>query len=171
MALVCRGDGGAFDELHRRYAGSAHGYACRLVRDSQRAHDVVQEAFVSVWRGRASYRPERGAVGTWVMSMVHHRAVDHLRREARAAPLLRDPERVVEAGSGGCLAKRMVSQELAHDLRAHVKSLPERQRQVLTLAFFGGLSHAEIAAELKLPLGTAKGAIRCGLQRLRKQMT
>ena len=156
----------ALDVLYERYSRLALGLAYRMLRDQDTAADVLQEAFLSAWRQAASYDASRGNARTWLLSIVRHRCIDHLRR-ARAAG---EPEALDEALADhttpsvfetACrsLGRRHILLALGH--------LPAEQRQVVELAYFGGLTHVEIAAIQRVPLGTVKGRMRIGLQKLR----
>lgn len=170
MTLVRSGHGPAFAEVHRRHAPAALANARSIVGDAHRAHDVVQDAFLDAWRMARSYRSEKGTLPAWLLTIVRRRAIDLLRREARAAPLLRESEQWIEPEAAERVDEAAIGRDAARDLRRRVRRLPERQRGALALAYFGGLSHSEIAERLDVPLGTAKGAIRCGIEQLRLQM-
>lgn len=170
VAMISTGSREAFEALYHRHVQHANAYARRLLRNPDRAHEVVQDAFIGVWRRCDSYHPERGAVGTWLMAIVHHRAIDTIRRDQHIAPLLHNPDEMPEQAADGCLMETTLDHETSVELRDHLIRLPERQRHILALAYFGQLSQSEIAAHLNVPLGTVKGAIRCALKRLRTQM-
>jgi RNA polymerase sigma-70 factor (ECF subfamily) len=159
-------DDGSLAELYDRYRTLCYALALRVVRDQQRAEDVVQDAFLSVWRKAGSYTPGRGSVRTWLTSVVRNRAIDvvRARRESTAddEPTLlaiRDPRPPVE--------EQVVHALDAELLRTVLADLPSEQRHVIGLAFFAGHSHAEIAEETATPLGTVKSRIRLGMQRMR----
>jgi RNA polymerase sigma-70 factor, ECF subfamily len=171
MQLVQRGDARAFELLYDRHGGAAFSLAYRMVADRAAAEDISQEAFLSIWRSRLRYQPDRGSVRTWVLGIVHHRAIDALRRnlahQRRRAPLEgveqrhEAPERTdVEA------ARR----EEARHVRKALEALPEEQCQVIELAYFGGFTHSEIAEALGMPMGTVKGRMRLGLDKLRREL-
>lgn len=157
----------AFEELYDRYSDRAYRVARSVCYDSARAEDAVQEAFTSVWRNPSTYRPDRGTVAAWLLSGVRYKAIDvarqhraHARRHA-PAELLED-QRATED-----VAARVMSLDGAERLRTLLKKIPDSQREVITLAFFGQLTHGEIAAHLQLPPGTIKGRMRLGLQKLK----
>ena len=135
------------------------------------AEDVVQEAFLSLWRGAASYDPLRGSVRTWVLGIVHHRAIDALRRG-----MVQDRGRVSDEGIDEQLeaAERtdleVGRRDEAREVRAALEDLPPEQSRVIELAYYGGLTHSEIAAMLDTPVGTIKGRMRLGLQKMRTQL-
>ena len=159
-------DAASLAELYDRYRGLAYAIALRVVRDQQRAEDVVQDAFLSVWRKAGSFTAGRGSVRTWLTSVVRNRAIDIVRARRESGgddePTLlamRDPRPPVEEQ-----VVRALDGEL---LRSAMAELPKEQRHAIGLAFFGGRSHAEIAAVTNLPLGTVKSRIRLGMHRLR----
>ncbi len=157
----------AFEALYDRHAPKALGLATMVTRSRDRAEDAVQEAFVSAWRSRHAYRPERGSVQSWLMTIVRNRSLDALRRASvHERPWdsleLHDPadERIEPADD------RAVRRDDARELRAALGDLPSEQSAALRLAYFDGLSQSEIAARLGIPLGTVKGRMRLGLRRL-----
>ena len=171
MELVVEGDARAFEAIYDRHGGAAFSLAYRMVGDRTAAEDVVQEAFLSIWRSRVRYQRERGSVRTWVLGIVHHRGIDglrrnlvHQRRRASADGLEEReeaPERTdVEA------ARR----EEARNVREAIDLLPEQQGKVINLAYFGGFTHTQIAEMLDMPVGTVKGRMRLGLQKLRQSL-
>jgi RNA polymerase sigma-70 factor (ECF subfamily) len=135
------------------------------------AEDVVQEAFLSLWRSAASYDPVRGSVRTWVLGIVHHRAIDALRRG-----VVYDRGQISDEGIEEHLeAVERTEQEVdrrdeAREIRAVLEGLPPEQSRVIELAYYGGLTHSEIAAMLETPVGTIKGRMRLGLQKMRSQL-
>jgi RNA polymerase sigma-70 factor, ECF subfamily len=165
VALISRSDEPAFAELYDRYALPAYALARRVVRDSELANDVVQEAFLAVWRGADRFLPERGRASSWLMMLVHRRAVDRVRREERrrASPL--DDERAVGAASSAedaawlALERRRVQDALLR--------LPDRQRELLELAYYGGFTQSQLAERLGRPLGTIKSQMYTALTNLR----
>ncbi|MEU1196523.1 sigma-70 family RNA polymerase sigma factor [Streptomyces sp. NPDC005813] len=167
MADVARGDTEAFATLYDVVAGPVLGIVRRVVRDGAQSEEVAQEVLVEVWRTAARYRPERGSVMNWVLTLAHQRAVDRVRsveaaaaREQRAALLDRTPEfdEVTE----------QVEARLEHEqVRRCLRTLTELQRQSVTLAYYRGLTYREVAELLSLPLGTVKTRLRDGLIRLR----
>jgi RNA polymerase sigma-70 factor (ECF subfamily) len=168
MQLVREGDAGAFEVIFDRHSGAAFSLAYRMCGRQAMAEDVVQEAFVSLWRSVARYDAARGSVRTWVLSVVRNRAIDAFRREA-----IKGGRDVHEEG----VAERVPAPELtdaeverrdeARQIRRALGELPPDQRQVIELAFFGGFSHSQIADMLALPSGTVKGRMRLGLTKMR----
>jgi RNA polymerase sigma-70 factor (ECF subfamily) len=161
------GDASAFATVYDRHAAAAYGLARRMLHDRAAAQDVVQDAFLGLWR-TDGYDPERGSVRTFLLGIVRNRAIDLLRKSGRRSVrehsddtlvlLLSAPERTdVEVDE----------RETQRILRGALAKLPERQQRALDLAFFGGLTHAEIALQLDEPIGTIKSRIRLGLEKLR----
>ncbi|MDP8943198.1 MAG: sigma-70 family RNA polymerase sigma factor [Actinomycetota bacterium] len=171
ITLAAAGRADAFEAIYDRHAPAAMALARRTVRSRPLAEDVVQEAFLSVWRAAARYRPERGALRGWVLAIVHNRAIDAIRRHG--ARERRD------AGADGLEehpdARPQTDAEAIRRLdglavRSALDELPGTQRAVLESVYFGGLSHTQVAAALKLPLGTVKGRQRLGLKKLREEL-
>jgi RNA polymerase sigma-70 factor, ECF subfamily len=167
MALVEGGDSGAFAGLYDRHGRAAYSLAYRMAGERQAAEDLVQDAFLDVWRAARSYKAERGSVRTWVLSIVHNRGIDQLRS---AASRRRIQDRV-EATSSLSQPSEAFSEAWRNSQRFQVrealKDLPAEQLQVLELAYFSGYTHTEIADLLGLPLGTVKGRMRLGLKKIR----
>ncbi|MBV9581654.1 MAG: sigma-70 family RNA polymerase sigma factor [Chloroflexi bacterium] len=153
-----------YDAHHRQAIGLAY----RILGDLGDAEEVVQEVFLSAWRSGHTYDPARGSRQTWVLSMVRNRCIDVLRaRRRRPVQSLLEG---VDPPDAEDVPTRAVSNVTADAARAALDSLPPEQKQVIELAYFGGLSHTEIAAQLAAPIGTVKGRIRLGLDRLRTAM-
>jgi RNA polymerase sigma-70 factor (ECF subfamily) len=168
-ALVARcagGDEGALAQLYDRYSSVSFGLAMRIVRDAALAEDVVQEAFLAVWRGASRFDESRSKVSTWLLSLVHHKAVDLVRREeARPKAAGEDaPERPDDAD----VARDVVRADDAAAVRRALVQLTAPQRQVLELAYFGGLTQSELAEHLGEPIGTIKSRTHAALGRLRE---
>lgn len=169
MQRVQGDDQDAFAGLFERYAQRAHRLAEAICHDEGHADLAVQEAFVSIWTGRATYSADRGDVGPWVMSIVRHRAIaiartDGLHDRATAPPI--ELERLLDRTDVPDTAQ---AAEDAQRLRAMLRRLPDTQRQVIVLAFYGELTHREISDALGLPAGTVKGRMRLGLKKLRAE--
>jgi RNA polymerase sigma factor (sigma-70 family) len=173
LLRVGAGDERAFRELFGRYAAVAHALAFRLVRQSQVAEEIVQEAFLAVWRNPDRYDAARGSVRAWLMGTVHHRAVDAVRREQAQR------RRVEQAsGLGPGIVEDPVDEVLAAiDLprerrlvRAALGELPEEQREVIQRMYFDGLSQSQIAERTGLPLGTVKSRTLLAMRRLRAHL-
>jgi RNA polymerase sigma-70 factor (ECF subfamily) len=167
MALVEGGDSGAFAGLYDRHGRAAYSLAYRMAGERQAAEDLVQDAFLDVWRAAGSYKAERGSVRTWVLSIVHNRGIDQLRS---AASRRRVQDRV-EATASISQPSEAFSEAWRNSQRSQVRKaledLPAEQLQVLELAYFSGYTHTEIADLLGLPLGTVKGRMRLGLKKIR----
>jgi RNA polymerase sigma-70 factor (ECF subfamily) len=162
---VAGGDTQALRDLYDRYGRLVHGMALRVLGDRQLAEDCTQDVFVALWRRADRYDPERARVGTWLLSIARNTAVDSVRWHAsRRAEAL--PESWPEEESPDS-AELAAAGEHAQRVAEALAELPTAQREVVSLAFFDGLSHAEIAERLGLPLGTVKGRIRMALDRLR----
>ncbi|MFN2589742.1 MAG: RNA polymerase sigma factor [Actinomycetota bacterium] len=173
---VASGDERAFRLLFRRYGPIAKALAVRIVRQPFLAEEIVQEAFLALWRRPDAYREDRGSFRSWLMSTVHHRAVDLVRREE--AHRRRAAESELDATLSGIqedVAQRVVDEAETVRARARVRmalaELPSEQRDVLELMYFGGKSQSTIAQELELPLGTVKSRSLLGMRRLRSLLT
>jgi RNA polymerase sigma-70 factor, ECF subfamily len=172
MHLVQDGNPDAFELMYDRHGGPSFSLAYRMVGDRVVAEDITQEAFLSIWRSRARYQPDRGSVRSWVLGIVHHRAIDALRRN-----LVHDRRRASAEG----IEERHEARELtdveaarrdeARSVRAALEELPAEQSQVIELAYFGGFTHTQIADMLATPVGTVKGRMRLGLDKLRRLLT
>jgi RNA polymerase sigma-70 factor (ECF subfamily) len=166
VALCARSDEVALAELYDRFGRIAYGLALRVLRDESLAEDAVQEAFLAVWRGAARFLPERGKASTWILTLVHRRAVDAVRREQR-----RRAEPLPEAEPAG--TTRSVDDELwlrleRERVQAALAKLPDRQREAIELAYYGGFTQSELAERLGEPLGTIKSRMFTGLAQLRE---
>jgi RNA polymerase sigma-70 factor (ECF subfamily) len=167
MAAVKAGSASAFEVLYDRYHERAYRIARAVCHDNGGAEEAVQETFASIWKTRASYHSQIGRVAPWVLTIARYRAIDVARRNGRDAAhqTTDEPLYAVVAPSD------VPQQAAAHAQTRHVlrllAQLPDTQREVITLAFYGQLSHTEIAEHLDLPPGTIKGRMRLGLQRLR----
>jgi RNA polymerase sigma factor (sigma-70 family) len=173
---VAGGDERSFRLLFRQYGPLAKALAVRIVRQPFLAEEIVQEAFLALWRDPSSYRPDRGTFRAWLMATVHHRAVDLVRREEahrrRAETWERDAKVSPTAGD---VADEVVGAAELVRARARVRlaleTLPPEQREILELMYFEGKSQSTIAQELELPLGTVKSRSLLGMRRLRSYMT
>jgi RNA polymerase sigma-70 factor (ECF subfamily) len=171
MPLVDRREPRAFEIVYDRHGGAAFSLAYRIVGDRAKAEDITQEAFLSLWRSGAHYDRTRGSVRTWLLGIVRNRAIDLLRRDVIQAPRIRfeeqAPEHQLLSDETDAEALR---REAARQVRGALKLLPADQMRVIELAYFGGLSHSEIAELLGMPLGTVKGRMRLGLEKIRMQL-
>ena len=168
LAAIAAGDEAALGRFYDRHAAGALGLACRMVGDRRTAEEVVQDTFVAVWRRASTFSPARGEPRSWLLGIVHHRAVDRLRgRAAAAATAELDLDAAVDL-SDGVDGWREVDTLLTREAIGHgLARLPAEQRLAVELAFFGGLTHVEVAERLRLPIGTVKGRVRLALRRLR----
>lgn len=137
-----------------------------MLNDRAAAEDVVQEAFVAIWRNASSFDQARGSLRVWLLSIVRNRAIDRLRGAAKLRPPS-NPEAVRQESEGADTVETVVLDLARQQLREAFSCLPEAQRQTIELAYFGGLTHAEIARQMRVPLGTVKGRMRIGLEKLR----
>jgi RNA polymerase sigma-70 factor, ECF subfamily len=171
MQLVAGGDARAFEVVYERHATAVFSLAYRICGVHAAAEETAQEAFLAIWRSGARYDRSKGSVRTWLLGVVHNRAIDMLRRatvhdrrrtaDEQAAERVAAPERTdVEA------ARR----EEARSVRTLIDALPADQRRVIDLAYFGGFTHEQIASMLELPLGTVKGRMRLALEKMRANM-
>jgi RNA polymerase sigma-70 factor, ECF subfamily len=169
MPLMARKDAAAFEVYYDRHGGAAYSLAHRIVGDPQAAEDVTQETFLSIWRSRARYDPMRGSVRAWTLGIVRNRAIDALRREGGRAPKLDlDDEAALERKEAPERTEaEALRRETARQVRGALGALPTEQSQVIELAYFGGFTHSEIARMLEMPLGTVKGRMRLGLEKIR----
>ena len=171
MQLVRRGKAAAFEVVYERHASAAFSLAYRIVGTRNGAEDVSQEAFLSIWRSGARYDRGRGSVRSWVLGIVHHRAIDHLRRAT-----VHDKRRASDEGMEERFEARertdaeVARREDALTVRRAMETLPADQCQVIELAYFGGFTHTEIADMLETPVGTVKGRMRLGLKKLRDRL-
>jgi RNA polymerase sigma-70 factor (ECF subfamily) len=171
MQLVRQGDAAAFEVVYERHSTAAFSLAYRMTGRRGAAEDVVQEAFLSLWRSGARYDRTRGSVRTWVLGIVHHRAIDALRRS-----MVHDKRRASDEGieerfeAGERTDVEAARRQEAAEVNRALAALPDEQCRAIELAYFGGFSHAEIATMLNMPIGTVKGRIRLGLSKLRGQL-
>jgi len=165
VLLAARSEQTALAELYDRYGRLAYGLAVRVLRDEALAEDAVQEAFLAVWRAAPRFVPERGRASTWILTLVHRRAVDLVRREERrrADSLAAAPEH------GGAAADDHVVLRLQRQrVQQALGLLPDPQREALELAYYGGFTQSELAERLGQPLGTIKSRMFAGLTRMRE---
>ena len=171
MQLVRRGDTAAFEVVYDRHATAAFSLAYRMTGKRNTAEDVVQEAFLSLWRSGARYDRTRGSVRTWVLGIVHNRAIDAIRRA-----MVHERRRTSDEGlderldSGERTDVEAARRDEAREVRSALRALPAEQSRVIELAYFGGFTHTEIAEMLEMPVGTVKGRMRLGLQKMRGEL-
>ncbi|MDQ6821479.1 MAG: sigma-70 family RNA polymerase sigma factor [Actinomycetota bacterium] len=168
MQLVQDGEARAFEVIFDRHADASFSLAYRMCGRRAIAEDVVQEAFLSLWRSGARYDATRGSVRTWVLGTVHNRAIDSFRRETvRTSRDISDDGIAERMAAGERTDTEVERRDEAQHVRSALGELPTEQRQVIELAYFGGFSHSQIAEMLKLPAGTVKGRMRLGLTKMR----
>jgi RNA polymerase sigma-70 factor (ECF subfamily) len=171
LPLMRQGDAAAFEVIYERHATAAFSLAYRMTGRRGAAEDVVQEAFLSLWRSGARYDHTRGSVRTWVLAVVHHRAIDALRRGTKHDSRRASDEGIEERfESADRTDVQAVRREEAAEVRSALAALPDEQSRAIELAYFGGFSHSEIATMLETPIGTVKGRIRLGLEKLRGEL-
>ena len=172
MQLVRRGQAPAFEVVYERHASAAFSLAYRIVGTRNGAEDVSQEAFLNIWRSGARYDRARGSVRKWVLGIVHHRAIDYLRRAT-----VHDKRRASDEGMDERFEAsertdvEVARRDEAETVRSAIGTLPLEQSQVIELAYFGGFTHTEIAEMLETPVGTIKGRMRLGLKKMRDQLS
>jgi RNA polymerase sigma-70 factor (ECF subfamily) len=171
MQLVRRGEAEAFEVVYERHANAAFSLAYRMCGSRAAAEDVVQEAFLSLWRSGTRYDRTRGSVRTWMLGIVHNRAIDSLRRS-----VVHDRRRASDEGIEERFeARERTEVEVARldeaaEIRQALRTLPTEQSRVIELAYFGGFTQTEIASMLETPIGTVKGRMRLGLEKMRAQL-
>ncbi len=172
MPLIGEKDPDAFEVFYDRHGGAAYSLAYRIVGERAAAEDVAQEAFISIWRSGARFDRARGSVRSWMLSIVRNRAIDVLRSKAGRAPKLAfDDDAILEQRPAKELTEEeALRRETAGEVRGALGELPGDQSRVIQLAYFGGFSQTEIAEMLGLPLGTVKGRMRLGLEKIRGQL-
>ena len=171
MMLVRRGDAAAFEAVYDRHAARAFSLAYRMMGARGPAEDVVQDGFLAVWRSGEKYKPERGSVRSWLMGIIHHRAVDLLRKHVMHQRRRAGDETAAENLPADELTEvEAVRRGEAREVRAALDGLPAEQVRVIELAYFGGFTHTEIADMLEMPLGTVKGRMRLGLEKMRHEL-
>src|SRR5688572_21234792 len=171
LVRIAAGELHALDELYERYKTMAYSIAYRITNDATLAEDVVQDAFLGAWRNAERYIAGRGSVKTWLLSIVHHRAIDAVRRRKPASelpdievvppPQFRLPDVWAEVAAGLD----------ADDVRRALATLSDVQREAIELAYFGGLTQQEVADRTNTPLGTVKSRMRLGLLAMRRVLT
>jgi len=168
MRRMVEGDEAALAALYDRYAGIVYSVASRILREAGAAEEVLQDIFYQLWRTASDFDLSRGSLPGWLLVMARNRAIDRLRRRKRASreESLRDPVRVVPS-----LEAKAAQSEMMARVKSVVASMPAAQREALQLAYFEGLTHTEIAARTREPLGTVKTRLRSALQELRKALS
>jgi RNA polymerase sigma-70 factor (ECF subfamily) len=169
MPLVAREDPLAFEVFYDRHSGAAYSLAYRIVGSRTAAEDVTQEALLSIWRSGARYDRARGSVRAWTLGIVRNRAIDLLRKESGRSPkLVAGGDELLERSPSDELTDaEALRRETAREVRGAIKVLPDDQSRVIQLSYYGGFSHSEIAEMLNEPLGTVKGRMRLGMDKIR----
>jgi RNA polymerase sigma-70 factor, ECF subfamily len=167
ISLVEAADAEAFATLYDRHSRAAFSLAYRMMGERQASEDLMQDAFLKVWRSASSYRAERGSVRTWILSIVHNRGIDQIRSQASR----RRTQDKIEASAPRSQPSEAFAETLRNSQRDQVRealdTLPPEQLKILELAYFSGYTHVEISELLRLPLGTVKGRMRLGLKKIR----
>jgi RNA polymerase sigma-70 factor (ECF subfamily) len=160
-------DAAAFEMLYDRHSRSAYGLAYRILVNPEAAEDVVQDAFLTVWRQPASYGAERGTVRSWLLAIVHHRAIDLVRRRTHREDRQQNLDDALPLPDTVDTMEQARQNVEGEQVRQAISQLPPDQQRSVMLAYFGGYTHDEIARQLGVPLGTVKGRLRIGLQKMR----
>jgi RNA polymerase sigma-70 factor (ECF subfamily) len=167
---VAEGDNQALASLYDATSRTVYGLLLRILSDPSSAEEVLLDVYAQVWRQAATYRPERGKPMAWLTTIARSRAIDRVRRtrqeHRREAPL----DEAASASAGEGVEEGVLAGEVSAVVRAALDTLPAEQREVIELAYYGGMSHSEIAAATGLPLGTVKTRTRLGMMRLREML-
>ena len=167
LEAVARSDLRALEALYERHKGAGYSLAYRIVGERGAAEDVLQDAFLAVWRRAQSFRPERGSVRTWLFSVIHHRAIDRLRASASNAALVPLEEIADRASDQPAVWQQVWRTQRGKEIREALDRLTPEQKKSIELAYFSGYTQSEIADLMGVPLGTVKGRMRNGLLKLR----
>ena len=167
LARMARRDPDGLATLYDRYGGVAFALAYRILHDRPAAEDIVQEAFFNAWRRAATYSAARGTARSWLLTIVHHQTIDHLRAMRSRGGTAADIDAITPIADGADMAAAVEQGVDGEWVRAAVATLPPEQRQVVMLAYFGGLTQSEITHSVAIPLGTVKGRMRLALEKLR----
>ena len=166
IAAVARGDQLALLALYDRHGRMGYGLAYRILGDAGAAEEAVQDAYLRIWRRAATFDAARGSARSWLLTIVHHCAIDLLRRRAGAPPVVAGLDEMADRRSVADAWSEVSGRIESDRVRTAVETLPSEQRRAIEMAFFDGLTHREIAERDGLPLGTVKGRLRLGLKRL-----
>lgn len=167
MARIAAGDAEALGRLYDAYGRIAFAVVYRMLSSPEAAEEVVQDVFHSVWRRAADFRRERGAVRTWILAIARNAAIDWRRTKGRRIEREVDLDAAAALPGGGEVVEEVMMTLRAEHIRAAVRLLPTEQRDVLALAFWGGLTQSEIASRTGTPIGTVKSRVRLGMEKLR----
>jgi len=171
MQRVATNDADSFEIVFERHVDAAFALAYRICGRRSTAEDVAQEAFLAIWRSGARYDRARGSVRTWALGIVHNRAVDALRRDgAHERRRVGEEDIAQELEAPERTDAQAIDNATSEQIRGALGELPSEQRRVIELAYFGGFTHVEIASMLDTPVGTVKGRMRLGLEKLRDQV-
>ena len=171
MQAVQAGDAMAFETIYDRHGGAAFSLAYRIVGTRSAAEDATQDAFLAIWRSRVRYQHDRGSVRNWILGIVHNRTIDALRRNQVHATRRAGAEGIEEREAASELTDvEVFRRDEQRKVRAAIETLPEAQVRVIELAYFGGFTQTEIASMLDTPVGTVKGRMRLGLEKMRAQL-
>jgi RNA polymerase sigma-70 factor, ECF subfamily len=172
MPWIGRKDAEAFEVFYDRHGGASFSLAYRILGDRTAAEDCIQEAFISIWKSGGKFDATRGSVRSWTLSIVRNRAIDALRSKAGKAPKLTfDDDAILESRPAEERTEdEAMRHETATEVRGAISHLPGEQSKVIELAYFGGFSQSEIAGMLNVPLGTVKGRMRLGLEKIRGEL-
>jgi RNA polymerase sigma-70 factor (ECF subfamily) len=172
MPWIAKKDPEAFEVFYDRHGGVGYSLAYRILGDRTAAEDCIQEAFISIWKSGARFDRTRGSVRSWTLSIVRNRAIDALRSKAGKAPKLTfDDDAILESRAAAEHTEaEVLAAETADEVRGAISQLPGEQSKVIELAYFGGFSQSEIAGMLNVPLGTVKGRMRLGLEKIRGEL-
>ncbi len=171
MQAVQGGDAVAFETIYDRHGGAAFSLAYRIVGTRSAAEDATQDACLAIWRSRVRYQRNRGSVRNWILGIVHNRTIDALRRNQVHATRRADAEGIEEREAASELTDvEVIRRDEQRTVRAAIETLPEAQVRVIELAYFGGFTHNQIAEMLHEPVGTVKGRMRLGLDKLRREL-
>jgi RNA polymerase sigma-70 factor, ECF subfamily len=171
MKRAQKGDCEAFAQLYDRHAVRAFRVARTICGDTGRAEDAVQEGFLTIWNSRTQFHAGKGSFQAWAMTIVKNRAIDSYRAAAARPPLqLTETQTEKPDAKSKSVQDQVLARSETDAMLLSLRELPAAQAEVIALAFFGELSHSEIAAQLELPSGTVKGRMRLGLEKLRRQM-
>jgi RNA polymerase sigma-70 factor (ECF subfamily) len=167
MAQVSAGSVESFVDLYDRYRDRAYRVARSVCQDEGRTQEAVQDGFLAVWNGRENYRSQQGTVAAWLLTVVRYRAIDAARSDHRHASRRANDDQLTRGSPVEDPCDTVVRREEAQRVQVSLATLPDAQAEVIALAYYGQLTHTEIAAQLGLPCGTVKGRMRLGLQKLR----
>ncbi|CAG5074807.1 ECF RNA polymerase sigma factor SigK [Dyadobacter sp. CECT 9623] len=167
VSLLKANDKAAFEYLYDHYAAGLFGTACRIIRDDNKVDDVMQDAFLKIWKKIACYDPDRGTLFTWMLNITRHTAIDSLRADAKFESNI-DWDSVSESDLNAGATLVPLTSAIATDLKSFVDKLIPERKQLIELVYFDGYTHEEASEYLKLPLGTVKSRVRKALSELRQ---